>query len=175
MPTLRTAFVQTDFESTREYSEVSSISDQLLDHLNMPEARDLLKAANLPGLSSGMVQATFARFSDDLGFVREAKGLFAAYENKALRPDFYLDLGGTGILMEVERGKTTTNNMDLLDLWKCHLCEHAHYLFLMVPQALMHNPTMKPKKEYASVVKRLGSFFMTRNYTNVRALHVFGY
>ena len=24
--------------------------------------------------------------------------------------------------MEVERGKTTTNNKDFLDFWKCHLC-----------------------------------------------------
>ena len=29
--------------------------------------------------------------------------------------------------------------MDLLDFWKCHLCHHADYLFLMVPQALKHN------------------------------------
>ena len=25
--------------------------------------------------------------------------------------------------MEVEREKTTINNMDLLDVWKCHICE----------------------------------------------------
>ena len=36
---------------------------------------------------------------------------------------------------------------------------HAHSLFLMVPQALHHSPTMTPKKEYAAVVKRMGSFF----------------
>ena len=57
------------------------------------------------------------------------------YENK-LRPDYYRPLETSGILLEVERGKTTTNNMDLLDFWKCHLCRHADYLFLMVPQAL---------------------------------------
>ena len=77
--------------------------------------------------------------------------------------------------MEVERGKTTTDNMDFLDFWKCHLCIHAHYLFLMVPQALRHNATMTPKKEYQAVVKRMGSFFTPGNYTNVRGLHVFGY
>ena len=32
--------------------------------------------------------------------------------------------------MEVERGKTTTNNMDLLDIYKCHICEEANHLFL---------------------------------------------
>ena len=36
--------------------------------------------------------------------------------------------------MEVERGKTVLNNMDLLDVWKCHICESANYLFLIVPQ-----------------------------------------
>lgn len=175
MPTLRTEYVQSPHSDTSEYRRVLQISDRLLAHLNSPRARTLLGAANLPGLSSSKVQSSFGEFSADLGFVDEAKGLFAEYENKALRPDFYLDLGDTGILMEVERGKTTINNMDLLDMWKCHLCSHADYLFLMVPQALVQNETMRPKKEYNAVVKRLSSFFMDGNFTNVRAVHIFGY
>jgi hypothetical protein len=90
-------------------------------------------------------------------------------------PDYYLPIGDTGILLEVERGKTTINNMDLLDFWKCHLCEHANYLFLMVPQELRQNATMSPRREYAFVVKRLASFFVPGNYTNVHGLFVFGY
>ncbi|QGG41853.1 hypothetical protein [Aeromicrobium yanjiei] len=175
MPTLRTEYVQDEFVASAEYQRVHDISDKLLEHLNEPAARELLVAANMPGTSSAMVQNSFGRFSADLGFVDEAKGLFAEYPNKALRPDFFLRLGDTGILMEVERGKTTTNNMDLLDMWKCHLCVHAHYLFLMVPQALMHNASMSPKKEYNYVVKRLESFFVKGNHTNVRAVHIFGY
>ncbi|WP_229053454.1 hypothetical protein [Aeromicrobium sp. Leaf350] len=175
MPTLRHIYVNPEFEATAEYTQVSRVSDALLAHLNEDDARALLAAANLPGISSAMVQNSFAKFTDGLGFVSEAKGLFSTYENKALRPDFYLDLGSNGILMEVERGKTTTNNMDLLDVWKTHLCLHADYLFLMVPQALKHNDTMSPKKEYASVVKRLSSFFVPGNFINVRALHIFGY
>lgn len=175
MATLRQAFVQPPFEGSAEYAKVVRTSDQLLAHLNTPGADALMAAANAPGMSSAGVQATFAPFAADLGFKSEAKGLFSGYDNKALRPDYFLPLGNTGILMEVERGKTTTNNMDLLDMWKCHLCAHAHYLFLMVPQALRHNPTMTPKKEYAAVVKRLGSFFTDGNYINVRGLHVFGY
>lgn len=175
METLRQVYDRSDVAQFDEARRVREISDALLDHLNSREARELLDQANLPGMSSAMVQGTFARFSDGLGFVSEAKGLFAEYPNKALRPDFYLNLGDTGILMEVERGKTTTNNMDLLDLWKTHLCTQADYLFLMVPQALKHNPTMSPKKEFASVVKRLSSFFMPGNEVNVRALHIFGY
>ena len=92
-----------------------------------------------------------------------------------MRPDYYRPVGESGILLEVERGKTTTNNMDLLDFWKCHLCRAADYLFLMVPQALKHNEIMSPKREYLAVVKRLETFFRPGNTTNVRAVHIFGY
>jgi hypothetical protein len=34
---------------------------------------------------------------------------------------------------------------------------------------------MRPRNEYAYVIKRLGSFFTSRNYTNVRGLFIFGY
>jgi hypothetical protein len=75
----------------------------------------------------------------------------------------------------VECGKTTINNMDFLDFWKFHLCEQAQYLFLMVPKELRQNPTMAPRREYVSVVRRLQGFFIPRNYTNVCGLLVFGY
>jgi hypothetical protein len=78
-------------------------------------------------------------------------------------------------MTRIERGKTTINNMDLLDFWKCRLCQAADYLFLMVPQELRQNPTIAPRKEYAFVVKRLASFFEPGNYTNVHGLFVFGY
>ncbi|MGZ4455376.1 MAG: hypothetical protein ACXVWV_05325 [Nocardioides sp.] len=174
MPTLRTIYVQADDAESDDHRAVREISDQLLDHLNTEAALDLMLRANMPGISSAEVQATFLPFASELGFTSEAKGLFLEYENK-LRPDYYRPVGDSGILLEVERGKTTTNNMDLLDFWKCHLCRHADYLFLMVPQALRHNPTMTPKKEYNSVVKRLDTFFVTGNETNVRAVHIFGY
>lgn len=34
---------------------------------------------------------------------------------------------------------------------------------------------MSPKREYNYVVSRMASFFMPRNYTNVRGLRIFGY
>jgi hypothetical protein len=86
-----------------------------------------------------------------------------------------LPLGETGILLEVERGKTTINNMDLLDFWKCHLCHKANYLFLMVPRELRQNEQMSPRREFKTVAKRMASFFETRNYTNVYGLWLFGY
>jgi hypothetical protein len=82
---------------------------------------------------------------------------------------------GTGSLLEVERGKTTINNMDLLDFWKCHICAHADYLILLVPRELRQNPTMAPRREFATVSKRLATFFEQGNYTNVRGLCLFGY
>ena len=174
MATQRTVYALDEYVDGDEHKAVKAISDQLLAHLNTEAALGLMVAANLPGFSSAEVQATFLPFATELGFTSEARGLFLEYENK-LRPDYYRSMGDTGILLEVERGKTTTNNMDLLDFWKCHLCRHADYLFLLVPQALKHNEAMTPKREYNSVVRRLETFFRPGNTTNVRAVHIFGY
>ena len=83
--------------------------------------------------------------------------------------------GDGGILLEVERGKTTINNMDLLDLWKCHICREANVLFLFVPSELRQNESMSPRREFATVSSRLESFFEPGNETNVEALFLFGY
>ncbi len=65
--------------------------------------------------------------------------------------------------------------MDLLDFWKCHICVHAHYLVLLVPQAFRQNELMTARREFLTVKKRLETFFEPRNYTNVRGLFLFGY
>lgn len=171
----RHEFVQAGAVETGDFRQVRELADQLHEHLNSSEALALMEVANQPGTSSAMVQATFLPFAEGLGFQNETRGLFAGYRTAGLRPDYYRPVGSSGILLEVERGKTTTNNMDLLDFWKCHLCDHADYLFLLVPQALRHNSTMSPKPEYSSVVRRLESFFRPANYTNVLAAYVFGY
>jgi hypothetical protein len=170
-----TYFVQEQCKGTAEYSEVVEVAEALRHHLSTQTAQNLIAEANVPGASSALVQHTFLEFARRIGFVDESKGLFGGYQTSALRPDYFLRLGETGILLEVERGKTTINNMDLLDFWKCHLCTSAQYLFLLVPQQLVQNDRMAPRREYAAVVKRLGSFFVPRNYTNVRGLAVFGY
>lgn len=171
----RVILVQEPWADSVETSLVNKVSDALLTHMNTPAAMELVAAANMPGNSSGIVQAAFLDFASSLGFSSEARGLFETYENRLLRPDYYMPVGDSGILLEVERGKTTINNMDLLDLWKCHVCESAHHLFLMVPQELRQNPDMRPKREFNTVCKRMSSFFVARNYTNVRSLHIFGY
>jgi hypothetical protein len=51
----------------------------------------------------------------------------------ALCPEFYCRVARSGIIAEVERGKTiTNNNMDLLDIWKTHLCSEATFLLPIV-------------------------------------------
>lgn len=174
MPVERTAFGRADYLKTAEYRHVSDVAERLLEHLNSPEIQALIATADRPGEPSHGIQIAFQPFAAELGFRDESKGLFAAYES-AVRPDYYLPLGDSGILLEVERGKTVRNNMDYLDFWKCHICEHAHYLFLLVPRSLRHNPEMRPANEYAAVCRRLKTFFVPRNYTNVRGLFVFGY
>jgi hypothetical protein len=121
------------------------------------------------------VQNVFLQQARGLGFRDESRGLFKGYVSSGLRPDYFMPVGDTGIILEVERGKTTINNMDLLDFWKCHICAHADYLFLMVPVELRQNETMTARREFAAVRNRLSTFFERPNYTNVRGLSLFGY
>lgn len=167
-------FVQDSYAETDEFRRVTGIAERLLDHLNTARVLELIRLANAPRTPSYRIQSAFLEFARELGFKDESRGLFAAYDS-AVRPDYFLELGDTGIILEVERGKTVRNNMDFLDFWKCHVCDKAHYLFLLVPRSLQHNPEMRPVNEYAQVCRRLRTFFTSRNYTNVRGLFVFGY
>ena len=170
----RVDHVQQEYLHSQEWEAVRHIADELTTHLESPDVATRLEGANQPGKSSALVQAVFLQQASELGFRDESKGLFKSYQS-ALRPDYYLSIAETGIILEVERGKTTINNMDLLDFWKCHICEHADYLFLMVPSELRQNQTMSPRREYATVARRLESFFRPDNYTNVRGLVLIGY
>jgi hypothetical protein len=170
----RADYVQPEVARTPEHDEVLAIAEALFEHLTAAEVSAAILQANQPGRSSAEVQSVFLEQARELGFQDESKGLFRDYES-ALRPDYYLPLDGTGIILEVERGKTTINNMDLLDFWKCHICAHADYLFLLVPAELRQNETMSPRREFATVKRRLATFFEDRNFTNVRGLVLFGY
>ncbi len=170
----RVDFFQAGYLGTAEQRTVLGVADRLLDHLRESAVMDSIVLANQPGRSSAEVQNVFLAEARGLGFRDESKGLFREYTS-ALRPDYFMPLADTGIILEVERGKTTINNMDLLDFWKCHICTHADYLFLMVPRELRQNPTMSPRREYVTVERRLRTFFEDGNYTNVRGLCLFGY
>ena len=167
--------VQKEHESSAEYAEVNKIGDLLHKHLCKPEIYAKIEEANMPGNSSQKVQNAFLDYANELGFKSEKKGLFINHPTSGLRPDYYLKTNNSGILLEVERGKTTMNNMDLLDLWKCHICSEANYLFLMVPKQLSHNKISKPYNPFNKVVDRMSPFYQNGNYTNVLALFIYGY
>ncbi len=163
---------------TQELAEVARVAEALLSHLRLPAIEAAIDDANQPGKSSALVQDVFVTEAARLGFRSEAKGLFRGYLTPALRPDYYLPLRqfDTGIILEVERGKTTINNMDFLDFWKCHICTEADHLFLLVPQRLQQNADgLRITKPYEAVKNRLTSFFEPINYTNVRSCWLFGY
>lgn len=171
----RQDFVQSGLEETAEYVSVKAVADALYAKLCQPKVVEEIALANMPGRSSSEVQNAFLEQATSLGFRDESRGLFSGYQTKALRPDYFLPVGDSGVLIEVERGKTTINNMDLLDFWKCHICEHADYLILMVPSSLRQNEQMSPRNEFLAVRKRMAAFFERRNHTNVRGLFLFGY
>ena len=110
----------------------------------------------------------------ELGFESEKKGLFSDYKVARLRPDYFLRLNDSGIILEVERGKTTVNNMDLLDMWKCHICAHAEYLILVVP-IIRQSGNGATTKVFDRVLDRLAPFFQPTGYVNVEACFVIGY
>jgi hypothetical protein len=135
--------------SKKFVEEVEKVSQGLLDCINKKQVIEEIDKANQPGNSSTMIQNVLKPFIENLGFQSEVKGLFQNAKNQLLRPDYFKILEhGNGIIIEVERGKVTINNMDLLDFWKCHLCQFADVLFLIVPRELRQNSTMTPRKEF---------------------------
>jgi hypothetical protein len=107
-------FVQQPYLASVEWREVEQLADRLLKELNAEETLLRIAEANRPGTSSAKVQAAFRPTAERLGFHSERMGLFSN-SLAGLRPDYFLSLADAGIILEVERGKTTTNNMDLLD------------------------------------------------------------
>ena len=150
--------------------EVMDIANKLKLYLEKKHIFNQLKSLNIKNTGSIQIQNIFIDFAEELGFESEKKGLFKDYKTRALRPDYFKKLNNGGILMEVERGKTITNNMDLLDLWKCHICEEANHLFLIVPLAVSHTSNI-----YNYVCNRIDSFFKEKNYINVDSVIIFGY
>lgn len=93
------------------------------------------------------------------------------------RPDFVYQLGpGRGVIAEVERGGTVTNNHDLKDMWKAHVVPDAHHLFLVVPRANWNLAGRAREQPFVRVCHRLSAFFGdARREVDVLSCHVFGY
>ena len=171
----RTSFIQNEYAKTSEWKKITQYSDELYAYLSTPQILHDLEIANVPGANSREIQDILLQRAKQLGFKDESQGLFQNYDRQ-LRPDFYLPVQETGIIIEVERGKTNQNNMDFLDFWKCHICESAHYLFLFVPNVLNQNNSGRiAGRPYEKVIKNFAPFFEINNYTNVRGVVIFGY
>lgn len=163
-----------DVESLESFAQANAKAVELRQYLEEEKTQQQILDRHILGASSALIQALVLEKATALGFENEKRGLFANYAVPALRPDYFCRMGDSGILLEVERGKTTTNNMDLLDFWKCHICEHAEYLFLLVPQKRA-SANGSVLRHFQQVEKRLGVFFEPQNYVNVNAVHLFGY
>ncbi|MGO9317516.1 MAG: hypothetical protein ACLPXT_03975 [Terracidiphilus sp.] len=158
-----------------ELPEVSEIAEMLRDHLATEKVCSEIGEFHKLNGNSQQIQNVLVEKLKELGFETEKRGLFKKSVVPSLRPDFYRKVGASGILVEIERGKTIANNMDLLDLWKCHLCAEADFLFLIVPnERKNHNGQVTRPFDRAS--KRVATFFESeRDYINVEAVYLFGY
>lgn len=159
-----------------EMRRVDEVAAQLLDHLTAVEKR--IDAVHQFRAQSSVVQALVSELlRQRLGFGEEVvipseMGLITR-----ARPDFYFELAsGRGILAEVERGGTTTNNHDLKDVWKAHISPYAQHLFLIVPNANWSENLVARERPFNRVVQRISSFFgEPRREVDVLSVHVFGY
>ena len=164
-----------DLTSTPDFREVSKLANSVLEILNYKSVKDAIAKAHVFGASSHTIQKAILPQMLELGFTSEKKQLFSEYKVGGLRPDYYKPLSKGGILFEVERGKTIANNMDLLDVWKTHICKEANHLFLLVPNIRV-SKNQNEAKIFPSVKNRLETFFNENiSAIDVDSVHLFGY
>ena len=165
--------------SATELSEVlivDGLAGALFRHLHAVEAE--IARVHIFNAQSSAVQSIVAELlRDRLGFTEEVVLTPELGFVTSARPDFYFSLAeGRGVLAEVERGGTTTNNHDLKDLWKTHIAMDAQHLFLVVPIANWNAQGRAREKPFMRVSRRLGAFFGDqRREVDVLSVHVFGY
>ena len=168
-------FLRAGLIDSQNLRETLEISGQLREILKNQKVKNSIAEVHKFGASSHTVQKSILDHVEPLGFVSEKKGLFAAYKVSGIRPDYFKSIAGGGILFEVERGKTIANNMDLLDVWKTHLCSEAKHLFLMVPNIRVTEKGGS-QKIFNTVENRIETFFLDENKPiDVNSVHLFGY
>jgi len=164
-----------DLTSTPDFREVTKLANSVLEILNNKSVKDAIAKAHVFGASSHTIQKAILPQMLELGFSSEKKQLFSEYKVGGLRPDYYKQLSNGGILFEVERGKTIANNMDLLDIWKTHICKEANHLFLLVPNIRV-SKNLNEAKIFPSVKNRIETFFSENiSAIDVDSVHLFGY
>lgn len=159
-----------------EMRVVDGLAGQLVDHLDLcaPE----IALVHVHRAQSMAVQNIVSRLLRiEIGFGEEVVITPQDGFVTRARPDFFYSLSqGRGVLAEVERGGTTTNNHDLKDLWKAHIAPDAQHLFLVVPMANWNEAGDARERPFARVAARLAAFFgEERREVDVLSLHVFGY
>lgn len=167
---------ETTADEIAELGRVDELAEQLRSSLDSIAER--IVAVHIHNAQSKAVQELVAeRLRVDLAFAEERiLDPQDGFVSRA-RPDWYFDLGGgRGVLAEVERGGTVTNNHDLKDLWKAHMAEEAHHLFLVVPVSNVNRAGTARERPYVRVKSRIGAFFGTpRREVDVLSAHIFGY
>jgi hypothetical protein len=169
------SYVEFATPMARDLGEVKALANSV--NLILGRADVIREISNLHvlGASSHSIQNAIISEVEKLGFVSEKKGLFDSYKVPGIRPDYYKPLPSGGILFEVERGKTLANNMDLLDVWKTHICREANHLFLLVPKVRVTHKGSN-QKIFQAVVNRVGTFWSEQlTPIDVDSVHIFGY
>jgi hypothetical protein len=104
-----------------EIARVDALASDLRTYLDRSATE--IDQVHVHGAHSSAVQAIVSELlCGRLGFREEVVLTPETGFVTSARPDFFFPLGdGRGVLAEVERGGTTTNNHDLKDLWKTHI------------------------------------------------------
>ena len=168
-------FERSGMTKTANYLEVTELAREVKLVLQRSEIIAAIQDAHTFGASSHAIQSVILEPMKSLGFLSERKGLFEEMNVAGIRPDYFRPILGGGVIFEVERGKTIANNMDLLDVWKTHICKEAKHLFLLVPRIRI---TKKGSEQriFFSVEKRIGTFFLEQTMPiDVDTVHLFGY
>jgi hypothetical protein len=149
-----------------DVAAIERLAVELRDAINA-EASVLVRiaAAHVPSRDASGVQEAVAAVLLASGFEFEKQGLFRDVEVPGLRPDLFHE--GLGILGEFERGGPLTNNRDLLDFYKVHICAQARHLFLFLPQ------TIHGRSASLASAKRMRA--VLREQSAVDSVAVFGY
>ena len=168
-------WVKKGIVNSRNLLEVDELASQVALVLQNVEIKEAIAAVHKIGASSVSIQSALLDQMELLGINREKKGLFADFDVAGIRPDYFKHLPDGGIIFEVERGKTLANNMDLLDVWKVHICKEAKHLFLLVP-VIRITQKGKEQRVFNSVEKRIGAFFAPHvQPIDIASIHLFGY
>ena len=159
-----------------ELDAVDELANRLVSHID--DTRAEIAALHVHGALSKTVQDHFATLLHlELGFDEEVVLTPQSGFVTQARPDFFFNLGpGRGVIAEVERGGTTTNNHDLKDLWKAHLSPDSHHLFLIAPWNNWKADGSARERPFQVVSRRIGAFFGDpRREIDVLSAHIFAY